>query len=200
MQSMAAMLKTQETWIPASTPHPSSCTLPSGAWVRKQHSRTGPQRHAAGVRGVTGACCGVSPPPTHLDEEPQVLVAHTWMGPQELLSHLPQLPLGLLLMGLLQGLEHQGTGHQVEQDQSQQCQECGAAHGAPRGPANSTARLGRLGRGFLGSCSHCGQNQGCWGQSPGLTPLHPPFPTPTHPKVLGAPGPTTCRGSLLTPL
>ena len=122
MQPMAAILKTQETWIPASAPHPSSCTLPSGVWVRKQHSRTGPQRHAAGVRGVMGACCGVSPPPTHLDEEPHVLVAHTWMGPQELLSHLPQLPLGLLLMGLLQGLEHQGTGHQVEQDQSQQRQ------------------------------------------------------------------------------
>lgn len=61
MQPMAAILKTQETWILASAPHPSSCTLPSGVWVRKQHSRTGPQPHAASIRGSQVTAAGLSP-------------------------------------------------------------------------------------------------------------------------------------------
>lgn len=75
-------------------------------------------------------------------------------------------PLGLLLMGLLQGLE-QYTGHQTPGRAGP-----GPAvlvvwcHGAPRPGQLHCPAWGGWAGGSLGACSHCGQNQGCRGQSP----------------------------------
>lgn len=139
--------------------HPSSCPgLPE-----IQDHLPCPQRYMSGssTLSMTPLLATV---PTHLDELLQVLLAHTRMVLQKLISAIFQVLLNLLLMRLLQSLEHQSPRYQVKQHQCQQGQECGAAHGPSRGRSSSTSSLGRRSRELLRSSGHCRPNQGLWGQ------------------------------------
>lgn len=140
--------------------------IPAPAQDSQRYSRTYlpcPQRYLSGSSTLSTTPL-LATVPTHLDELLQVFLAHAWMVLQKLISAIFQVLLNLLLMRLLQSLEHQSPRYQVKQHQCQQGQECGAAHGPSRGRSSSTSSLGRRSRELLRSSGHCRPNQGLWGQ------------------------------------
>lgn len=94
---------------------PPSCTLPSRGIGQAALQGRAPAAHAS-VRGPPATATG-SPHP-HLDEEPP---SHESLHAGWALRDFSRLPssFGPAAHGAAQGLEHQGTRHQVEQDQGQ---------------------------------------------------------------------------------